>query len=145
LSTGEKVDNPKHLQKSLDKLTLFSQRVNRKTNKESNRKSKAKKKLARLHGRVKNQLDDFLHKLSTRLVRENQSICLEDLNTKGMIKNHCLARSISSASWSKFVNMLQYKSEWYDSNIIQIGRFDPSSKLCSCGVINHDLQLKDSS
>jgi putative transposase len=145
LSTGEKVDNPKHLQKSLDKLALFSRRVNRKTNKESNRRLKAKKKLARLHERVKNQLDDFLHKLSTRLVRENQSICLEDLNIKEMMKNHCLTRSISSASWNKFVNMLQYKSEWYGSNIIQIGRFDLSSKLCSCGVINHDLQLKDRS
>jgi putative transposase len=145
LSTGEKVDNPKHLQKFLDKLALFSRRVNRKTNKKSNRRLKAEKKLARLHERVKNQLDDFLHKLSTRLVRENQSICLEDLNTKGMIKNHCLARSISLASWSKFVNMLQYKSEWYGSNIIQIGRFDQSSKLCSCGAINHDLQLKDRS
>jgi len=145
LSTGEKVDNPKHLQQSSNKLVLLSRRVSRKTNKESKRREKAKRKLALLHERVANQRNDFLHKLSTRLVRENQSICLENLNVKGMLKNHCLARSISSASWSKFVEMLKYKAEWYGCNILQIGRFDPSSKMCSCGVINHDLRLKDRS
>ena len=62
-----------------------------------------------------------------------------------MLKNHCLARSISSASWSKFVEMLRYKGEWYGCNVLQIGRFDPSSKMCSCGAINHDLRLKDRS
>ncbi len=145
LSTGEKVENPKYLEHSSGKLALFGRRVSRKTNKESKRREKVKKKLALLYERVKNQREDFLHKLSTRLIRENQSICLEDLNVKGMVKNHCLARSISSASWSKFVTMLKYKGEWYGSNILQIGRFDPSSKLCSCGTINHDLKLKDRS
>jgi putative transposase len=143
LSTGEKVNNPKHLQKLSGKLVLFSRRLGRKINKTSKRREKAKKKLALLHERVANQRNDFLHKLSTRLIRENQSICLEDLNVKGMMKNHCLASSIASASWSKFVTMLQYKGEWYGCNILQIGRFDPSSKMCSCGVINHDLRLKD--
>lgn len=122
---------------------MLSRRLSRKTNKESKRREKAKQKLALLHEKIANQRNDFLHKLSTRLIRENQSVCLEDLNVKGMLKNKKLARSISSASWSKFINMLQYKGQWYGCNIIKIGRFDPSSKLCSCGIINHELQLKD--
>jgi putative transposase len=84
-----------------------------------------------------------LHKVSTRLIRENQTIILEDLNVQGMLKNHKLARSISDASWSTFVQYLKYKSEWYGKNLLFIGRFEPSSKMCSCGVLNKSLQLSD--
>jgi putative transposase len=142
LSNGEKVENPKHLQKLSSKLKLFARHKD-KTKKGSKRREKARLRLAKLYEKVTNQRNDFLHKLSIKLIRENQSICIEDLNIKGMLKNHCLARSISSASWSKFVEMLKYKAKWYGKNVIQIGRFEPSSKMCSCGKINHDLQLKD--
>lgn len=81
--------------------------------------------------------------MSTKLIRENQSICLEDLNVKGMMKNHCIAQGIGSASWSEFVRILEYKAEWYGRNILFIGRFEPSSKMCSCGVINNKLEFKD--
>jgi putative transposase len=144
LDTGEKVDNPKHLQKSTGELKRLDRWTKRKE-KGSKRREKARLKLAKLYERITNQRNDFLHKLSTRLIRENQSVCLEDLNVEGMLKNHKLARSISSASWSKFVEMLRYKGEWYGCNVLQIGRFDPSSKMCSCGVINHSLRLKDRS
>jgi putative transposase len=144
LSTGEKIDNQKHLQKLTKKLKLLARRKDRK-NKESKRREKARLQLALLHDKIGNQRNDFLHKLSTRLIRENQSVCLEDLNVSGMIKNYSLARSIASASWSSFVRMLKYKAEWYGVNILQIGRFDPSSRMCSCGKVNHDLQLKERS
>jgi len=142
LSTGERVKNPKHLQKLSKKLSFFARRKNRKK-KGSKRREKARLKLARLHERIKNKREDFLHKLSTRLIRENQSICLEDLDIQGMLKNRNLARSISSASWSKFVEMLKYKGDWYGCNVLQIGRFDPSSKMCNCGKINQSLRLQD--
>jgi len=142
LSTGERVENPKYLEKSADKLKLFSRWKDRKV-KGSNRREKARLKLALLHEKVANQRNDFLQKLSTRLIRENQSICLEDLSVKEMLQNHNLAYSISSAGWSNFVRMLQYKGEWYGSNILQIGRFEPSSKMCSCGKINSNLKLNE--
>ena len=88
-------------------------------------------------------LYDFLHKISTRLIRENQTIILEDLNVSGMLKNRKLSRSIADASWSTFVQYLKYKSEWYGTNLLFIGRFEPSSKMCSCGKINKELQLSD--
>ena len=85
-----------------------------------------------------------LTKLSSKLTSENQTICLEDLNVAGMMKNHCLAQSISDCSWSKFNEFLEYKAEWSGVNIVRIGRFEPSSKMCSkCGHINRDLTLKD--
>ena len=143
LSTGEKIENPKHLQKSMKQLRRLSKKLTKKKDKTSKRREKARLKLARLHEKVSNQRNDFLHKLSTRLIRENQSICLEALNIAGMLKNHCLAHSISSASWSRFIEMLKYKAEWYGVNILQIGRFEPSSKMCSCGHINNALKLDD--
>jgi putative transposase len=85
-----------------------------------------------------------LHKTSTKLIRENQTIALEDLNVAGMVKNHKLAQAINDVSWSTFVSMLEYKADWYGKNILRIGRFAPSSKTCSCcGYINKGLKLKD--
>ena len=94
--------------------------------------------------KISNKRKDFLHKVSTKLIRENQTICLENLNVSGMIKNHNLAQAINDVSWSTFVTMLEYKAEWYGTNILKIGRFEPSSKTCSnCGYINKELTLKD--
>jgi len=96
------------------------------------------------HERARNRRKDFLHKLSTKLIRENQAICVEDLSVAGMMKNHCLARSIGDVAWREFSNMLQYKADWNGKHFLQIGRFDPSSKMChSCGTINRELKLKD--
>jgi len=104
---------------------------------------RTKKKLVKLHEDVVNKRKDFLHKVSTKLIRENQTICLETLAVKNMVKNHNLAQAISDVSWSTFVSMLEYKAEWYGKNILRIGQFAPSSKTCSCGVINKDLKLSD--
>jgi len=143
VSNGDKISNPKYLKNNLDRIKVLQRRLSRKVKGSQNRK-KAVKRLSVLHEYVRNLRNDFLHKLSTKLVRENQTICLEDLNVEGMIKNHNLAQSISDVSWSKFVEYLKYKAEWYGKNIVQIGRFEPSSKMCSvCGSIKKDLTLSD--
>lgn len=142
ISTGEKIDNPRHLNKSLGRLKVLQRRLSKKQ-KGSKNSIKAKQKVALLSEKIANQRKDFLHKLSTRLVSENQAICLEDLNVSGMMKNHNLARHIQDCGWSEFVRQLEYKSEWSGKHIFKIGRFQPSSKICSCGAINHDLKLSD--
>ena len=109
----------------------------------SNRYKKAKHDVAVCHERIRNRRQDFLHKVSKKIVSENQAIIIEDLNVKGMLKNHCLAKGIASASWSEFFRMLQYKSDWRGVNLIRIGRFEPSSKMCGCGYIHRDLKLSD--
>lgn len=137
-SEGEVFDNPKFLRKAQSRLKYTQRKYSIYKGKQT------KHKLAILHEKVANQRKDFLHKVSTKLIRENQSIALENLNVAGMLKNHCLAQAISDVSWSTFVTMLEYKAEWYGVNILKIGRFDPSSKTCSCcGAINKELQLKD--
>ena len=137
-SDGEVFSNPKYLRKAQSKLKYVQSKYSK------NKGKKIKQKLAKLHEKVANKRKDFLHKVSSKLVRENQTICLENLNVSGMIKNHNLAQAISDVSWSTFVNMLEYKSEWYGTNILKIGRFEPSSKICSnCGNINKELTLKD--
>ena len=137
-SESEVFENPKYLRKAQSKLKY----VQRKYSKHKGKRTK--KKLAKLHEDVVNKRKDFLHKVSTQLIRENQTICLEDLGVKNMVKNHNLAQAISDVSWSTFVSMLEYKAEWYGKNILRIGRFAPSSKTCSnCGSINKELQLKD--
>jgi putative transposase len=143
LSNGEKFENPKFLKNSLKKLKVLSRRLSKKV-KGSNNCKKAKLKLSRLHEKITNQRNDFHHKLSKKLVCENQAIALETLNVCGMIKNHCLAQSIADAGWSGFVEKLTYKAEWFKKTILKIGRFEPSSKVCSiCGYYKSDLTLKD--
>lgn len=142
-SDNERVDAPKYLRKSEDKLKHFQQLLSRKI-KGSNRRNKARIKVARIHEKIVNQRTDFLHKLSNRLVSENQSIFAEDLHVRGIMANHCLAKSVADSGWSEFVRQVKYKSEWNGVYFGQIDRFFPSSKRCnSCGWINESLTLKD--
>ena len=139
-SDGEVFENPKNLRKAQSKLKYVQRKYSK------NKGKRTKQRLALLHEKVVNKRKDFLHKTSTKLIRENQTICLEDLAVSNMVKNHNLAQAISDVSWSTFVTMLEYKSDWYGKNILRIGRFAPSSKTCSCcGTINKDLTLKDRS
>ena len=141
ISNEEVIDNPKYLKKSLKQLKHLQRCVSRKK-KGSKNKKKAVIKLAKCHEKVANQRHDFQHKLSLKLVSENQAIAIEDLNIKGMLKNHCLARSISDAAWSSFIGKLYYKAEWFGKTILKIGRFEPSSKTCHiCGYYKKDLTL----
>ena len=130
-SNGNVVNNPKYLEKSMRKLVREQRKLSRKQ-KGSNNRNKQRIKVALVHEKITNQRDDFLHKQSTKLVRENQTICIEDLNVKGMIRNHKLAKSIASVSWSKFFNMLEYKSTWYGNDVIKVPTLYPSSQTCSC-------------
>lgn len=142
LSDGFVIENPKYLRKSLRKLKKLSRKHSRKV-KGSNNRNKSRIKLARLHERVTNQRLDFLHKTSTSLVRKYDTICLETLSSSNMIKNHKLAQALSDIAIGKFNELLEYKAEWYGKNILRIGQFEPSSKLCTCGVINKELKLSD--
>ena len=143
LSDGTKFTNPKHLEKSQKKLAHL-QKVFARKGKDTMNHEKMRIKVAKCYRRITNQRNDFLHKLSTHLVSNYDVICLEDLNVKGMEQNHHLARAIQGAAWSEFVRQLEYKSEWHGKNVLFIGRFEPSSKLChKCGYINQELQLKD--
>ncbi len=142
-SNGDKVDNPKYLKSHLFKLKKLQRRASKKKQ-GSTRRERANLRVAKLHERIHNLRMDFLHKLSSKLISENQTICLEDLNVAGMLKNHKLAQSIQDCSWSKFNKFLEYKAEWNGVNIIRIGRFEPSSKMCSsCGHIKSNLTLSD--
>ena len=137
-SDGKEFDNPKFLRKAQSKLKY----VQRKYSKHKGKRTKHK--LAILHEKVSNQRKDFLHKTSSELIKNHDSIAIEDLAVSNMVKNHKLAQSISDAGWSTFATMLEYKAEWYGKNILKIGRFDPSSKLHNtCGYINKDLTLSD--
>lgn len=142
-SEGLKEDNPRYLKNSLSRLKHLQRSVARKV-KGSNNRKKAIQKVAILHERISNQRSDFLHKHSYKLVSENQAIAVETLNISGMLKNHCLARSISDVGWSELFRQLEYKCTQYGKTLLKIGQFEPSSKLCSiCGTINRDLTLQD--
>ena len=130
-SNGNEVANPKHLEKSMRKLIREQRKLSRKQTGSKNR-GKQRIKVALVHEKVTNQRNDFLQKQSTMLVRENQTICIEELNVKGMIRNHKLAQHISSVSWSKFYEMLEYKATWYGNDIVKVPTMYPSSQTCSC-------------
>ncbi|UUX93441.1 IS200/IS605 family element RNA-guided endonuclease TnpB [Methanoplanus endosymbiosus] len=143
LSNGEKIENPRYLKQSLLRLKVLQKRLSRKQ-KGSNNRNKAKNAVAKIHEKIHNQRSDFQHKLSFRLVCENQAIALETLNVEGMLKNHKLAQHIADASWSSFVTQLEYKAQKHGKTILRIGQFEPSTKICSeCGYYNRDLTLSD--
>ena len=141
LSNGESYKNPKHLRKSEKRLAKLQRDLSRKQIGSSNR-NKARIKVAKLHEKIANQRMDFLHKNSTEIIRKNQAIVIEDLKVKNLMKNHNLAKSIAEVSWSRFREMLDYKSRWYGRELIIAPPDYPSSQLCSdCG--NRSSQTKD--
>lgn len=135
-SNGNVVNNPKYLEKSMHKLIREQRRLSRKRE-DSNNRNKQRIHVAKVHEKITNQRNDFLQKQSTILVSENQTICIEDLNIEGMIRNHTLAKAIASVSWGKFFSMLKYKATWYGNDIIKVPTMYPSSQTCSrCGYKN---------
>lgn len=142
-SDGLFIDNPRFFKESQDKLVKEQKKLSRKK-KGSNNRAKQRIKVAKVHNKISNQRNHFLHSIVNKLLAENQSISIEDLNIKGMKMNHHLAKSISDASWSKFLNVLSYKADWFGREVIKIGRFEPTSKTCSvCGWIDKGQKLSD--
>lgn len=141
MSTGEAIANPKYYAKDEKKLAR-AQRKLAKKKKGSKNRHKARKKVARIHARIADKRRDYQHQLSTRIIRENQTVCVESLNVKGMVKNHRLAKAISDVGWGEFVRQLEYKAKWYGRTLIKIDQFYPSSKTCSaCRHICEALTL----
>lgn len=142
-SNGDVFDNPKHYHK-LEKKLKYDQRQLSKKTKGGSTRGKQRLKVAKIYEKITNGRTDFLHKLSRKLIDENQVICVEDLNVKGIMSNHKLAKSVANCGWGEFVRQLAYKAEWYGRTLIKIDRFFPSSKTCyDCGYINQELSLKD--
>ncbi len=141
LSTGEVVGNPKFFHKD-EKQLAKAQRRHAKKRKGSKNRAKARVKVAKIHARIADRRRDFLHQLSTRLIRENQTICVESLAVKNMVKNQSLAKAISDVGWSEFVSQLEYKAAWYGRTLVKIDKWYPSSKRCfDCGHVLDSLSL----
>jgi len=142
-SDGTEYANPKHLRNAMAKLKWMQRQLSKKV-KGSNRRNVWKFRIAKQHERVSNQRKDFLHKATNEITNRFDLVILEDLNIKGMVKNHKLAGAISDCGWNMFETMLKYKSEWRGKTLQYIGRFEPSSKICSnCGIKNNELKLSD--
>jgi putative transposase len=142
-SDGIKFKNNKYTKQYERKLAKAQKHLSRKT-KGSNSFERQRRKTARIHENITNARMDNLHKVSHKLISDYDIIALEDLNVKGMVKNHKLSKHISDASWGNFVRLLEYKASWNDKQIVKINRFYPSSKTCSeCGWINQNLNLSD--
>ncbi len=140
-SDGEKIANPKHFKRLYHKLSVAQKELSRKTKGSSNQ-HKARLKVAKIHSLIKDARTDFLHKLTTGLVRANSLIAIEDLAVRNMVRNHKLARSISDAAWGEMFRQLEYKCEWYGRKLVKIDRFFPSSKRCHhCGFVVEKLPL----
>ncbi|WP_028647170.1 RNA-guided endonuclease TnpB family protein [Nocardiopsis sp. CNT312] len=143
LSTGEKVTNPRHERADRARLAKAQRELARKAEGSANR-DRARKKAARVHARISDRRRDFLHKLTTRLVRENQVVVIEDLTVRTMVKNGKLARAISDAEWRELRSMLEYKCDWRGRELVVVDRFLPSTRLCSaadCGYVNGKMAL----
>ena len=146
-SDGRTFDNPKNLQRSLDRLKLLQKRLSRKQKGSANR-NKARIRVARLQEHIANSRKDSLHKITHALTHDSQvrTICMEDLNVKGMQRNHHLAQAVGDASFGMFLTLLEYKCSWYGVNLIKIDRFAPSSKTCGkCGHVYKGLNLSERS
>lgn len=143
LSDGQQFENHKFLKRSMQRLKILQKRASKKKKGSANRK-KANLKVALLHEKITNQRNDFLHKFSDAITKQYDTICVEDLHIKGMVKNHNLAQSINDVSWSTVLDMLKYKSAWRGKTYHEIGRFDASSMLHNnCGYLNKELTLAD--
>jgi putative transposase len=141
LSTGEKTGNERFFRQEEKRLARL-QRRQAKKRKGSKNREKARRKVARLHARIADRRRDFAQKLTTRLIRENQVVCVESLAVKNLLQNHQLAKSIADVGWGELLRMLSYKAAWYGRTVVAIDRFFPSSKRCSvCDYLLIDLDL----
>src|SRR5690349_9933222 len=141
LDTGEKVGNPRYFAKDEMKLTK-AQRCLAKKQRGSKNRDKARRTVARIHARIADRRRDFTHKLSTRIIRENQTICIESLHVKAMAKHPTLAKAIHDVGWGEFVRQLEYKAAWYGRTLVKSDRWYPSSKRChACGHVLDSLTL----
>ncbi|WP_327248966.1 RNA-guided endonuclease InsQ/TnpB family protein [Streptomyces sp. NBC_01320] len=142
LSTGEKIANPRHERTDRARLAKAQRTLARKARGDGANRRKARLKVAKIHARIADRRRDGLHKLTTRLVRENQTIVIEDLTVRNMVRNRSLARAISDAAWAEFRSLLEYKAQWHGREVIAVDRFFPSSKLCSvCGTLQDKMPL----
>ncbi len=142
LSTGEKIPHPQWLEPDLRRLRILPRRLAKKAKGSRNREN-LRRQIARLHERVANRRQDFLHKLSTDLLRRFDTVCIEDLHVAGLIRTRPLARRVAQSGWAEFRRQLEYKAPWTGKHVRVIGRFAPSSRLCVCGYYNHHLTRAD--